>query len=198
MYDISLILQALSLWKPVIFPTDTVYGLWCDAGNEDAVEYIYDLTDRPEAKGLVVLCDSLAMIEQYADIRFDIEKRMIMYCMPWPLTLVLDSKHELCSMVEQGNGTLAVRIPDHDISLDIISKFWKPIGTKSANLTGMLPPTSVEEIDEYFIEEDIIVIDGWVSDIQIPSTIVRVVDENNFQILRQGSMTEDEIRELID
>lgn len=198
MKDFSPILQALSKGQPVIFPTDTVYGLWCDASNEQAVHNIYNLTNRPEAKGLVVLCDSLTMIEQYADIRFDLEKRMIQECMPWPLTLVLDSKHELYSMVEQWNGTLAVRIPDHDITLDIITKFGKPIGTKSANLSGMMPPTSVDEIDEYFVDEGILIIDGWISDIQIPSTIVRVVDEENFQILREWSISEDEIRELIE
>ena len=198
MQDISPIIQALSAGDSVIFPTDTVYGLGCDADNESAVQNIYDLTNRPEAKGLVVLCDSLLMIEQYADIRFDLEKRMIQECMPGPLTLVLDSKHELCSMVEQWNGTLAVRIPDHDITLDIITKFWKPISTKSANLSGMLPPTSIDEIDEYFIEKGILIVDGWLSDIQIPSTIVRVIDEENFQILRQGSITEEEIRDLVD
>lgn len=198
MQDISTIVDALSSGQSVIFPTDTVYWLWCDAANDDAVQYIFELTNRPEEKWLVVLCDSSRMIEQYADIRFDLERRIVENCMPGPITLILDSKHELSSMVEQSNGTLGVRIPDHDMALDIITSFGRPIATKSANMTGMIPPTDVDEIDEEFIDEGILIIDWWVADIQIPSTIIRVTDEDEFQILRQGSMTEEEIRELID
>ena len=198
MQDISTIVQALSSGQAVIFPTDTVYGIGCDAASEQAVQNLFELTQRPEHKGMIVLCDSLRMIEQYADIRFDLEKKIIENCMPGPLTLILDSKHELAPMLEQSNGTLGVRIPDHDMALDIITEFSSPIATKSANVSWLLPPTSVDEIDEYFIEEGIPVIDGWVCDIQVPSTIVRVIDDDDFQIIRQGSMSEDEIRELID
>lgn len=198
MQDLSIIIATLSSGQPIIFPTDTVYWLWCDASNDTAVQYIFELTNRPEEKWLVVLCDSLRMIEQYAEIRFDLEKRIIESCMPWPLTIILDSKHELSSMTEQSNGTLGVRIPDHDMALDIITAYWKPISTKSANMTGMLPPTNIDEIDEYFVDEGILIIDGGEADVQIPSTIIRVIDDDDFQIIRQGSMSEEEIRELID
>lgn len=197
MQDIQTIIQILSSGKPVIYPTDTVYGLWCDAANDVAVENLYTLTSRPEHKGLIVLCDSLNMIEKYGEIRFELEKRIIEHCMPWPLTLILDSRHELSALVEQPNGTLWVRIPDHDIALDIITAFGRPIATKSANRSGMVAPTDVNEIDSYFIDHWVMIIDGGICDIQIPSTIIRVIDEDDFQILRQGSMSEDEIRELI-
>lgn len=107
----------------MIFPTDTVYGIGCDASNEQAVQDLFELTERPVHKGMIVLCDSLRMIEQYAEIRFDLEKRMIENCMPGPLTIILDSKHELSPILEQANGTIGMRIPDHDIALDLITSF---------------------------------------------------------------------------
>lgn len=198
MQDISLGIEALNSGEPLIFPTDTVYGIGCDAANEKAVQNLFELTERPEHKGMIVLCDSLKMMEQYAEIRFDLEKRIIENCMPGPLTIILDSKHELSPMLEQANGTIGMRIPDHDVALDLITWFGSPIATKSANISGLIPPTSVDEIDEYFIDEGVVVIDGGLCDIQIPSTIIRVMDEDDFQIIRQGSMSEEEIRELVD
>lgn len=197
MQDISTIVKELSSGKSIIFPTDTVYGIGCDAANEQAVQDLFELTERPDHKGMIVLCDSLRMIEQYTDIHFDLERKIIENCMPGPITLILDSKHELSPMLEQANGTLGVRIPDHDIALDIITAFWSPVATKSANVSWLMPPTSVDEIDKYFIDQWVVIIDGWICDIQIPSTIIRVTDEDDFQIIRQGSMTEDEIRDLI-
>ncbi len=198
MQDILWALHVLKEGKCLIFPTDTVYGIGCDASNEQAVQDLFELTERPVHKGMIVLCDSLRMIEQYAEIRFDLEKRMIENCMPGPLTIILDSKHELSPILEQANGTIGMRIPDHDIALDLITSFWSPLATKSANISGLIPPTSVDEIDDYFVEQGIMIVNGGVCDIQIPSTIVRVTDEDDFQIVRQGSMTEDEIRELVD
>ncbi len=198
MSTLSTALQNLADGKSIIYPTDTVYGIGCDASNEQAVQYIFDITDRPSVKWLIILCDSVEMIEQYAEIHFETERKIIENGMPWPLTLVLDSKHELPLLLEQANGTIGVRIPDHDLALDIISWFWKPLATKSANRAGLLPPTNADEIDPYFAEQWIEILDDGEVDIQVPSTIVRVIDEGQFQILREWSITEDDIRELID
>lgn len=196
--DLHQAISDLEQEKSIIFPTDTVYWIGCDATNPEALQNLLTLTQRPSHKWLIILCDSLEMIEQYAEINSPLEKLIIEELMPGALTLILDSKNELPSIVGKPNGTIWVRIPDEDVTLDLISKFWKPIATKSANITGMLPPTEVNEIDRIFIDAWITIIDGWVSDIQMPSTILRITDDDNFQILRSGSVTEEEIRDTLD
>jgi L-threonylcarbamoyladenylate synthase len=107
------------------------------------------------------LCDSIEMIEAYATIRFESERKIIKKLMPWPLTIILDSKHVLSPLLEQSNGTIGVRIPDHNIALWIIRHYGHGLATKSANITGWVPPISIDMIDPYFIENEIMIIDGW-------------------------------------
>lgn len=198
MLSIEESVELLKNGELLIFPTDTVYGLWCDATNEEAVQEIFDITDRPLGKWLIILCSNLEMIERYADVRSDTEKLIIEEGMPWWITLILNSKHELPTMLEQANGTIGVRIPDHDIALSIIESLDRPLATKSANLSWLLPPTDVDEIDDFFVDQGIAILDGGEVDVQVPSTIVRVSEEWHLQILREGSVSEEELRDIIE
>jgi L-threonylcarbamoyladenylate synthase len=143
------------------------------------------------------LCDSIEMIENYATIRFESERKIIKKLMPWPLTIILDSRHVLSPLLEQSNGTIGIRIPDCAIALDIIHQYRHGLATKSANITGWIPPISIDMIDPYFIKNDIMIIDGWFCPLRIASTIVRFSSDTEFEILRKGSITEEEIREII-
>jgi L-threonylcarbamoyladenylate synthase len=137
------------------------------------------------------------MIEQYGIIRFESEKKIIQKFMPWPLTLILDSRHVLSPLLEQSNGTIWVRIPDHDVALSIIRHYGHGLATKSANITWWIPPTSISMIDPYFTENNIMIVDGWECPLRIASTIVRFFSETDFKILRQGIITEEELRNII-
>lgn len=181
----------------LIFPTETVYGLGCDARSDTAVQNLLELTFRPQEKGITTLCDSVDMIEKYGIIRFQSERELIKKFMPWPLTLILESKHVLSPLLEQSNWTIWVRIPNHDIALSIIRHYWYGIATKSANITGWIPPTSISMIDSYFNENNIMIVDGWECPLRIASTIVRFVSETNFEILRQGNISEADIRNVL-
>jgi L-threonylcarbamoyladenylate synthase len=195
--DHSLINDYLKSWKSLIFPTETVYGLWCDATSDEAVTSLLSLTFRPQEKGITTLCDSSDMIEKYAIIRFESERKVITKFMPWPLTIVLESRHVLSPLLEQANGTIGVRIPDHEIPLSLIHHYWHGLATKSANITGWVPPVSTNMIDPYFIEQNTMIIDGWVCSLCVASTIVCFSSETDFEVLRQGSITEEEIREVL-
>ena len=196
--DYTTINHYLISGRSLIFPTETVYGLGCDATSDRAVQNLLDLTFRPQEKGITTLCDSVEMIEIYGTIRFESEKKVIKKMMPWPLTIILDSKHVLSPLLEQSNGTIGIRMPDCRIALDIIHHYGYGLATKSANITGWIPPISIDMVDPYFRENEIMIIDGWVCPLRIASTIVRFSSETDFQILRQGSVTEEEIREVID
>jgi len=195
--DYQIINHYLKSGKSLIFPTETVYGLWCDAMSDHAIQQLLELTFRPQEKGITTLCSSIEMIEDYAVIRFESERKLIQKLMPWPLTIILDSKHVLSPVLEQSNGTIGVRIPDHEIALSIIHQYGHGLATKSANITGWVPPISIDMIDPYFRENEIMIIDGWFCPLRIASTIVRCSSETEFEILRQGSITEEDIREVL-
>lgn len=184
--------------QAVIFPTDTVYGIGCNATQSQAVDDLFSLTDREPNKGMVILCNSLSMIESYADLRFSLEKLLIENYMPGPLTLILDSKQELPELLEQSNGTIGVRIPDHDLCLGLISALGNPIATKSANRAGMPAPSMPDEIDPYFVDQGIYILEDGVTDLEMPSTIVRVLDEKNIYVIREGAIPVDELYEYIE
>lgn len=195
--DFDRINAYLKAYRSLIFPTETVYGLGCDARSDKAIQNLLDLTFRPQEKGITTLCDSSEMIESYAIINFEAERKIMKKFMPWPLTLIVESKHVLSPLLEQSNGTIGVRIPDCDIALSIIYNYGSGLATKSANITGWVPPISVDMIDLYFTEKETMIIDGWVCPLRIASTIVRFSSETDFEILRQGSITEEEIRGVI-
>jgi L-threonylcarbamoyladenylate synthase len=122
---------------------------------------------------------------------------LMKYCMPGPLTLILPSKHVLSPLLEQSNWTIWVRIPDNDIALSLIRNYGHGLATKSANITGWIPPTDCDMVDSYFIEKNIMIVDGWDCPLRIASTIVSFSSETEFEILRQGSISIDEINSII-
>jgi L-threonylcarbamoyladenylate synthase len=195
--DFDFINNYLKNHNSLIFPTETIYGIWCDARSDRAVQRLLDLTYRPQDKGIITLCSSLQMIEEYAYIRYDLERKIIQKFMPWPLTIILDSRHILSSLVEQPNSTIWVRIPNHPIALALIRHYGSWLVTKSANISGRLPPINFDMIDPYFTTQGIMMIDGWSCPLCIASTIVHVIDEHHFTILREGSITHEDIDSFI-
>jgi L-threonylcarbamoyladenylate synthase len=183
--------HALELFRQgyaVAFPTETVYGLGADARNSDAVRKILFLKNRPDDKGINVLCNSIEMIEQIGKLRYNLERKLIAHYMPGPLTLIIDSRGSVADKVARGDGTVWVRIPDCKITLDLISSFGYGLATTSANKSGGVSPHSAEEVVSIFWP-DVYCVDGWKCTIGIESTIVRVVDEDTMQILRVWALS---------
>lgn len=196
-YNFSLLQQCLDNNWSIIFPTETVYGLWCNAMSDVAINNLLKLTYRPQEKWITTLCDSIDMIQQYAHIRYETELKIINHFMPWPLTMILESKHILSPLLEQANGTVWVRIPDHEIPLNIIRQYGNGLATKSANITWKTPPISFDMIDPYFENNNIPMVDGGICPLRISSTIIRVVTENEFIVLREGSISADDIKTIL-
>lgn len=99
--------------------------------------------------------------------------------------------------VAQADDTIGVRIPNHPLALQLISQVGKPLATKSANRSGLEPPRTMQDIDPYFTDHEITILDGGETPVAIPSTIVRVESEDTFTILRQGRITADMIQSLL-
>ena len=190
--QISFALDLLRQGEAVAFPTETVYGLWCDARNVNGVRKILSLKNRPDDKGINVLCNSLEMIEQIGYVRYDLERKLIQKHMPGPLTVILDSLGSVSDKVAREDGTIWVRIPDCKITLSLITQFGYWLATTSANKSGGISPITAWEVSDIF-QDTVFCIDGGRCDIGIESTIVRVVDEYTIHIIRSWAISQDTI-----
>jgi len=135
----------------ILYPTDTVWGLGCDATNEEAVKKVYALKERSESKSLVVLVDSLDMLNEY--IKYIPEEALrLLNSLEKPTTIIYEHKQGLAKNMIAADNTIAVRIPNHQFCKNLVSEFGKPIVSTSANKSGSETPKSFSEIDPAIIE----------------------------------------------
>jgi L-threonylcarbamoyladenylate synthase len=148
---IDFVVRALGDGKVIVYPTETVYGLGCDATNKKAVKKIYAIKGKSEQKQLLVLVANLAMAKKYA--LFD--KTALAFAKKyWPgaLTLVLRTSPEGKKLF--GTPTLGVRISSNPIAQALVKSLGKPLVSTSANLTGQPASRSGQEAMEAFAECD--------------------------------------------
>lgn len=123
----------------ILYPTDTVWGIGCDATNEEAVAKVYALKQSQDKHSMLVLCRDADMIVRYVNkapgIAFE-----VMEMSEKPLTLILGGAVGVAANLIPEEGTLGVRVPNHDFCQQLIRKFGKPIVSTSANISGEPTP----------------------------------------------------------
>ena len=144
-------IEALLNSQVILYPTDTVWGLGCDATNIDAVAKIFKLKSRVESKSLVVLVSSIEMLRTYVDT---VPQKAIdiISTTKNPTTIIYNNPKGLAANAIALDNTIAIRIPSHDYCLDIINKLGKPIISTSANISGESTPKSFSEISLPILE----------------------------------------------
>lgn len=129
----------------ILYPTDTVWGIGCDAANAEAVERIYALKRSQNKKSMLVLCQSADMVVRYVHrapgVAFE-----VMEMASSPLTLILPGAAGLASNLIPEEGTLGVRVPDHAFCQGMLARLGRPIVSTSANLTGEPAPAKLPEV----------------------------------------------------
>lgn len=135
----------------ILYPTDTVWGIGCDATSIDAVAKIFKLKNRVESKSLVVLVSSIEMLHTYVDA---VPQKAIdiISTTNKPTTIIYSNPKGLAANAIALDNTIAIRIPSHDYCLDIINKLGKPIISTSANISGESTPKSFSEISLPILE----------------------------------------------
>lgn len=135
----------------ILYPTDTVWGLGCDATNAEAVERIYRLKRSENKKSMLVLCGSADMVVRYVDkapgIAFE-----VMELATSPLTAILPGAVGLAPNLIPDEGTLGVRIPDHEFCRRLLRAFGKPVVSTSANLSGEETPSRLQEVTREIVD----------------------------------------------
>lgn len=161
----------------IVFPTETVYGIGANALSEKAIKKVYELKERETTKPISIIVSEKKEIEKYAIIKNEIEQKIIDKYMPGPVTLVLEKKEVIPSIVTAGKNTIGIRIPDNKISIEILKKCKVPIAASSANISGMESGTDIKYIKNNLKNNVDIYIDSGKSEIGVPSTIIQVIDE---------------------
>lgn len=130
----------------ILYPTDTIWGIGCDATNEAACQRIFDLKKRPLQKSFIVLMDGIPMLEKYVPDFHPVCYDLIDLATS-PLTIIYPSAKGLAKQVLADNGSVGIRITKDQNCLELIRKMKKPLVSTSANLSGHVTPGSFDEID---------------------------------------------------
>ena len=152
--------QVLSDEGIIAIPTETVYGLAGNAYSVKAVEKIFALKRRPHFNPLIVHIKSAASI---TDVACDIPAAAILLATqfwPGPLTLLLNKKPNIPDIVTAGKKTVAVRVPNHLLTLNLLEQLDFPLAAPSANPFGSISPTSSAHVYSYFKEDLAVILDG--------------------------------------
>jgi L-threonylcarbamoyladenylate synthase len=165
----------------IIYPTDTIYGLGADAFSDEAILKVYEAKKRPRGMPVSIAVADFDMLAAVARV----EPRMhefIEAFLPGPVTIVLPSRRVIPEILTGGTGMIGIRMPAHDLALQIIERFDAPITATSANLHGAKDPQTPEECT---VPRELFIDGGRLSG--TPST---VVDLTNKRILRKGALSE--------
>lgn len=176
----------LKAGRLVAFPTETVYGLGADALSDEAVARVFAAKGRPASNPLIVHVLGSAMAREMVVSRWPDEAEQLARAFwPGPLSIVLPKHHRVPQRVTGGGPNVAVRCPDHPLTLALLEAFGSPIVGPSANLSGSLSPTKASDVREVFSEDEVFVIDGGPCRGGIESTVLMLADGEP-QILRPG------------
>lgn len=180
----------------VVFPTETVYGIGANALNKEASKKIYQVKGRPSDNPLIVHIGKKADVYKYAKNIKQEALSLIEHFWPGPLTLILRKKVVIPDEITGGLKTVAIRMPDNEIALNLINHAQVPICAPSANISGRPSSTLFNHVvDDFFGKVDII-IDGGKSAIGLESTVLDMTLKTP-TILRPGAITKEMIEQVI-
>ena len=143
--DIKNALRVLRAGGIILYPTDTIWGLGCDATNAGAVHKIYGIKQREDSKSLIILVNSVSMLERYVDNPPEVALQMAELSQK-PLTIVYDRGRSLAEGVASADGSVGVRVCNDPFCDELITAFRKPIVSTSANKSGTDAPALFDQI----------------------------------------------------
>lgn len=183
--QIDEIVDYLNKGKIIIYPTDTIYGIGCDATNEKAIKKIYQIKKRRKNKALLILVKSWCMAKKYAYISSKQDKYMRNFW-PGPVSAILRKRELVPDVLTGGQDSVAVRMPDNEFLLKLIKKLDKPLVSTSLNISGEKSILDLRNIKKVFkdVKPDLI-IDGGVLSSKKPSKIMDLRDVNNIEVIRE-------------
>lgn len=204
----GVLLEAAALLKagrPVALPTETVYGLAASAFSEPGILAIFEAKQRPLTDPLIMhVSSSMGSLEALSDlglidaslISFEVKKnlkKLMAAFWPGPLTFLLPKGPKVSPLITSSKPFVAVRMPSHQVFLDVIDRVGAPLVAPSANLFGRTSPTCADHVVSQLYGRIPLVIDGGSCSVGVESTIVSFQAENQLLILRPGGVSKEDL-----
>lgn len=194
------ILQAAKLLKSgklVAIPTETVYGLAGNALDEQAVLAIFHAKNRPHFNPLILHCGNFTQLESFVSVLSPNAQKLIKAYMPGPITLLLPKKSNVSDLITSGSDKVAVRIPNHPLTLALLQSLDFPLAAPSANPFGYISPTSASHVETQLGDKIDFILDGGECKIGVESTIVGFDEADNPLIYRLGGLSIEDIEKIV-
>lgn len=189
--DLETALRVLRSGGIIVYPTDTVWGIGCDATNEEAVRRIYALKQREDSKSMLVLLDSAAKLDYYVDVPETAEQLLeANECSPAealrPLTIIYPNARHLAPNLIAEDGSIGIRITNEPFSKALCAQLKRPIVSTSANISGEPTPRHFREISEQILDNtDYNCLFRRDDEAEHePSSIIKINADGTFKIIR--------------
>lgn len=183
--EIDRAVYLLKKGKVILYPTDTVWGLGCDAFNVRAINKLYQIKQRSESKSMIVLLHDRDELHKYVDkvpaVAYD-----LIASTSGPLTIIYSGAKDNMKHVRAQDGSVAIRIIQDEFCAPVIKKLGRPIVSTSANVSGEPTPTTFRQIDERIKDNVDYVVNLFQARLSSskPSTLIKLEDNFNFKVLR--------------
>ncbi|MBU5310704.1 threonylcarbamoyl-AMP synthase [Tissierella carlieri] len=195
----DLIIDAVNIIKNsglVAFPTETVYGLGANGFDENAAKKIFAAKGRPEDNPLILHVYSVEQVEELVEEIPDIAKKCMEEFWPGPLTILLPKSDKVPNIITAGLDTVAIRMPENKIALELIKMSNVPIAAPSANISGRPSPTSVKHVIDDLMDKVDMIVDGGETGVGLESTVLDLSGDLPM-ILRPGGVTKEDLQKII-
>ncbi len=184
--DIKKALDILKNGGIILYPTDTIWGIGCDATNVEAVKRIYEIKKREDSKSMLVLMENPNRISSYVDDVPEIALDLLEVTNK-PTTIIYSNAKNLAENLINSDGSIGIRITAEEFTQQLIQRFRKPIVSTSANVSGASPAQNFIEIDQDIIDAVDYVVEYRQNDFTKAqaSSIIKIGDDWSVQIIRE-------------
>ena len=193
--DLDKAVELLNREEVIAIPTETVYGLAGNIYSEKAIRSIFRIKERPLFNPLIVHVHSLEQVSGLVARLPPKAAELANAFWPGPLTLILPKRESVPDLVTGGKSSVAVRMPNHPVALELLRRLDFPLAAPSANPFGSISPTTAEHVEQYFGNRIPMVLEGGPAKKGLESTILGLQDEE-LVLYRLGSIALEEIEAL--
>ncbi|MBS9774402.1 MAG: threonylcarbamoyl-AMP synthase [Tenacibaculum sp.] len=182
--DFKEITNVLNNNKIILYPTDTVWGIGCDATSYNAIQKIYSIKKREENKSLIILVSSLNMLKKYVSVpkkAIEIIKKSTK-----PTTIIYKNPKNIAeNIINKDDNSVAIRIVKDDFCRKLIKRLGKPLVSTSANISGRQTPKSFSEIEADILNSVDYIVNSRQNEVATKSSTILKIEGNNIVVLRE-------------
>jgi L-threonylcarbamoyladenylate synthase len=183
--EIKNTLETLKKGGLILYPTDTVWGIGCDATNPNAIDAIFKLKQRDDSKALLCLVNDFKMLNEFVEEVPEVAYDILKYAAK-PTTIIYDDPIRVAENLVAKDNTLAIRVAKDDFCKQLIRKFRRPIVSTSANISGKPTPKSFKEISTQILEGVDYVVNLYQSKkTGKPSAIIKLTKDGKVTVIRK-------------